>query len=404
MKYGSRNLLIELGANMDNNSKKIKVLHLIPSLTGGGAERQIQMVIPLLDQQGFENHVLYLYGDECRNTLGLPAQQLHFIPVSNNYSPRILIGIIRVIHKIQPDLIHSWIRQMDILAGLLSTFYHIPWVLREPSCASDRYKHWKYWLRARLAAKTTAIMANSLGGRNYWHSIYPDKEIQIIPNILDKDAILKTPPADRMESGLNEKNKIILYAGRLDKGKNLKFLIESLGAVLKDDPSLIFLICGQGSEFQALNNTVEAAGIAAQVQFCGTVSREKLWSMMKIADIFAFLSLSEGQPNAVLEAAACGLPLLLSDIPAHRDIFDETSAKFVPTDNMDAVIKSITGMLHSDNSIQVANAHRILDSFDSNQIIMKYRIFYNKAIQLGRKFGYCIVLPVIQLSEISDFL
>jgi glycosyltransferase involved in cell wall biosynthesis len=66
---------------------------------------------------------------------------------------------------------------------------------------------------------------------------------------------------------------------------------------------------------------------------------------MKRADVFVATSLFEGQPNAVLEAMACGCPLVVSDIPAHRELLDETTALLVNPHKADALAEAILDVL-----------------------------------------------------------
>jgi glycosyltransferase involved in cell wall biosynthesis len=60
---------------------------------------------------------------------------------------------------------------------------------------------------------------------------------------------------------------------------------------------------------------------------------DNLWDLMSCADAFVSLSRFEGCPNAVLEAMACGCPVVVSDIPAHREMLDESSARFADPDD-----------------------------------------------------------------------
>jgi glycosyltransferase involved in cell wall biosynthesis len=81
---------------------------------------------------------------------------------------------------------------------------------------------------------------------------------------------------------------------------------------------------------------------------------------MKRADAFAFMSKFEGCPNVVLEAMACGCPLVLSDIPAHREILDEGRAYFAHPDNQTAIAEAIkTTLLFGDAARARADAAQV---------------------------------------------
>ena len=69
--------------------------------------------------------------------------------------------------------------------------------------------------------------------------------------------------------------------------------------------------------------------------------------MFKKASVFVSLSASEGHPNAVMEAMHCGCPLVLSDIPAHREILDRQSALFVRPDSATEAAAAIVRVLEN---------------------------------------------------------
>jgi glycosyltransferase involved in cell wall biosynthesis len=86
------------------------------------------------------------------------------------------------------------------------------------------------------------------------------------------------------------------------------------------------LLCGDGPLRPSLEKLVAELGLGRRIIFTGYV--DNLWALMKRADACALLSRFEGCPNVVMEAMACGCPLIVSDIPAHREILDDQSACF----------------------------------------------------------------------------
>jgi glycosyltransferase involved in cell wall biosynthesis len=81
---------------------------------------------------------------------------------------------------------------------------------------------------------------------------------------------------------------------------------------------LIFL--GEGSLRPLLTEKIERLGLQQQVQLMGMVARDKVFEYFGLADLFVSASWGEGLPVAVMEAMACGRPVVLSDIPPHREI------------------------------------------------------------------------------------
>jgi glycosyltransferase involved in cell wall biosynthesis len=89
--------------------------------------------------------------------------------------------------------------------------------------------------------------------------------------------------------------------------------------------------------------SVDGLGLADRVRLTGFVP--DAWAWMKRASVLVSPSLFEGRPNTVLEAAACGCPLVLSDIAAHREILDHESAILVDAADATALAEAILGVL-----------------------------------------------------------
>ena len=94
----------------------IRILHLIHSLSGGGAERQFSYLAPELARMGHNVHVAY--SNEGPEKPELPGVVLHRLKSLSNYDPYLLWQLIRLIRHIKPDIIQTWIPQMDILGGI----------------------------------------------------------------------------------------------------------------------------------------------------------------------------------------------------------------------------------------------------------------------------------------------
>jgi len=102
-------------------------------------------------------------------------------------------------------------------------------------------------------------------------------------------------------------------------------------------------------------------GVAHRLVFTGFV--ENLWDLMKRANALVSLSRFEGRPNVVLEAMACGCPLVVSDIPAHREILDERSALFADPDDPAAAAAALKATLVcGDEARGRARAARVSDA------------------------------------------
>lgn len=308
----------------------MKILHCIPSLRGGGAERQLGYLAPALARMGHDVHIAHTVVS-YNGSNGLAGITLHRLKCLSNYDPSLLAQLIRLVHKVKPDVIHTWILQMDILGGIVAQLTNTPWILREPSSAMAYPSTLKNRLRVRVATGASAIVSNSSGGDAYWAGVLPDVPRRIIRNGLPQDNNCSNDAALRWEPG-GPILPIIAYVGRLTAdasgSKNLTYLLEAL-AIVKQQQHVRGILCGEGPQRQELEVLRHKLGLDGDVHFSGQLPSDSVMALLKTASVFVSLSAYEGCPNTVLEAMMCGCPLVISDIPAHREILDETSALFV---------------------------------------------------------------------------
>ncbi|MDD4869349.1 MAG: glycosyltransferase [Kiritimatiellae bacterium] len=323
----------------------MRILNLIPQLSCGGAERQLSYLAPELVRMGHDVHIAYC--GQGPQKPELPGVLLHQIKARSNYDPCLLWKIIRLTRFIKPDIIHTWILQMDVLGGIAARLKGIPWIFREPSSAMAYPPTWKNRLRVRVGSGASDIVSNSRGGDAYWKTQLPYSRRYVIPNGLPLHEIDRTVAA--LPLGLAKTEvPIVLYVGRLTSDvsatKNLTAFLESL-VYVKQQQRVQVVLCGKGPQRAELELLRHKLGLAADVHFTGYLPVAAVWALMKKASVFVSLSAYEGCPNTVMEAMACGCPLVVSDIPAHHEILDESCARFVDPSNIqqtaDAVVQTL---------------------------------------------------------------
>lgn len=360
--------------------KPLRILHLIPQISGGGAEQQLNYLASKLVQMGHQVHIAYLR--KGPGTQELLEVVLHRLRARSNYDPFILWQLIRLIRQIKPDIVHTWILQMDVIGGIAANITRTPWVLREPSCQMAYNGTWKFKLREKVVGSSAAIVSNSLGGDLYWRSQYPNKRRYIIPNGFPLEMLNDIMPQALGQENLGSNNKVLLYAGRLDAAKNVDKLIEAIHRVLKLYP-IKLVICGDGPIRESLEKQVRQLGLSAVVRFPGFVDSHKLWSWMKSSDAFCSLSDYEGSPNSVIEAMACCCPLIVSDIPAHRELLSGDCALFVDPRDPEEIAKAIGLSLSNPNAAKerAEIGRRIVHSWSISSLAEQYDKVYQEILK-----------------------
>ena len=122
--------------------------------------------------------------------------------------------------------------------------------------------------------------------------------------------------------------------------KNHGVVLKSLSCLPGIDCELA--IIGNGPCEAELKQLAEDSGIADRVSFVGRIPREDVYRELLQSDLFVSTSYGEGLPIAVLEAMACGLPAILSDIPPHRESGQECAGvRYVDSSDVDALAAEI---------------------------------------------------------------
>lgn len=352
----------------------MRIFHLIWDLSGGGAERQLNYLATELAAMGHEVHVAFC--NEGPNRLEMPGVRLHRLKTRSSYDLSLLWQVFMLVKRIKPDIIHTWLMQMDIIGGISALLAGVPQVFRESSSAMAYQMNLKNRMRIWAAARSKAIISNSRAGDEYWASLLPHSRRHIVTNGLPIDRINSTEAV--LPVGLiKTEAPIVLYVGRIIPDKNLEAFIEALERVWVKQP-VFGIICGEGSHQPELELMIARKGMGEYIHFTGFLAAASVWSLMKKAAVFVSLSDYEGCPNTVMEAMACDCPIVLSDIPAHREITDETCAVLVDGLKIDQIAESLVKvLLNADQSRERAlAAQRRATEWSVNRMACVYEAIY----------------------------
>jgi glycosyltransferase involved in cell wall biosynthesis len=304
----------------------MKVLHCIPGMGGGGAERQLAYLAQPLAACGWSVHVALGNGGPNLERLAAGGAVVHRLTAAGNHDPRLAWRLARLIARERPDIVQVWFVQMEVLGGIAAELTGTPWVLSERSSAQAYPPSLKNLARVLIARRADAIVANSAAGDAYWKARAPQVPRFVIPNALPLDEIDAASPSVPAGITVRPDDSVVLFAGRFGQEKNVDTLVAALREVVKR-PRTIALLCGDGPLRERLKAAIAGARLEDRILMPGYV--EDLWPLMKRADAIVSVGLFEGHPNAVLEAMASGRPLVLSDIAAHRAVLDDRSAFWV---------------------------------------------------------------------------
>jgi len=306
----------------------MRILLLIPTLTGAGAERQLAYLGSELQRRGHDVLVGFVYNGVGEWTADVPT---HRFPSYRPWSPRLIAASVRLMRAWKPDVVQTCLTRMDVAGGIAALLARVPFVIREPN-SRESYRDLKSSLRRVVGRRAAAIVANSSEGAAYWRN----QRTFLIPNAVPAAAIASVEPIARPDGVA-----LALYVGRLEREKNVDVVLRACAAVMSER-ELLLTICGQGPERERLEALARELRIETRVRFAGFV--ENAWSHQRAADVVLLLSDFEGNPNVVSECFAAGTPMILSDIAAHRNLAGD-DALFVPPRDASATAAAIRNVL-----------------------------------------------------------
>lgn len=216
----------------------------------------------------------------------------------------------------------------------------------------------------------------------------PSEKIAVIPTPVDVEKFKAFEPekAKQIKDAYFNK-KIILYAGRLIKVKNLPLLLKAVARIRNSKHNIVLLIIGEGGERAKLKRMVRQLGIEDAVVFLSSASQKDLVNYYHAADVFVLSSWSESLGKVLIEAGAAGCPVVSTETTGARDIVvDGRTGHLVPIGDENAMVEKILKVLRMEESERqemAKNAQRILEEkFSQEKSINKIVEFWKKTTQL----------------------
>ena len=344
----------------------MRLLFVIPGLSGGGSERSLRELVPTLVDNGIDVSIAYMVkrATDNKDELEHAGARLHLITdVRLDGRAR---GVRRVIASERPNIVHTTLFEAD-LAGRLAAW-------RAPGCspvvlssivntsydpvrlADPNIRAWKLraarlidgWTARHLtdhfhavsgAVKTATMQALGIDSHR----------ITVVER--GRDPVrLGEPSSDRRARardalGLRQDARVIVTVGRQEFQKAQSNLVRAFDLIAGKHAEAELLLVGRtGNESEKVRTQVGRSGYRDRIRVLG--HRDDVPDVLAAADVFALPSLYEGFPGAVIEAMALGLPVVATQIPTMREVVEEGGSGFlVPPGNSERLADAIGRVL-----------------------------------------------------------
>lgn len=319
--------------------KKLKVCFLIAGFGQGGAQKQCILLMNELQRRiDIELHLIYSYEDVNFPDLNQENIHLHEVEIDSAYDPRNVRIIGKMLKVISPDIAFSWLHAFDVYM-FFSRMYvpNCKWIVAERD--SQYPLDLRYLIRRFLCARADMIICNSEKGRTYWrNNKVADYKLNVVSNILS----INTGKSINNIKG----SPTILYAGRLEKQKNVTNLLLAFIRLAELYPQGMFVIVGSGSLQDSLQLEAERSKVATQILILPF--KKNIEDYFETADVFVNVSLHEGMPNTVIENIAKDKKLVVSKIDEHVSLLGEEYPFYVSdTQDVTEIVDVISSVIES---------------------------------------------------------
>lgn len=194
---------------------------------------------------------------------------------------------------------------------------------------TDGFKKWLYLLPEIICTSVTDVLM-VMNHEDYAiaerYKLYKEKLFYIYGMGIDlskfKPASQEERHSARIQRNLSKRDFVFLYAAEFSKRKNQSFLIRAFAKVSRSYPDMRLLLAGNGKLLEECRSLVHQLNVSNQIVFLGFVKDMK--QLYAASDICVTTSRIEGLPFHVMEAMACGLPVIASNIKGHNDLVSDS--------------------------------------------------------------------------------
>jgi glycosyltransferase involved in cell wall biosynthesis len=302
---------------------------LIPTLVQSGAEKQLVLLATGLPRAEFDVRVTCLTsGGPYEETLRAANIPVTILGKRFQFDPLAFLRLRKHLRARQPDILHTWLFAANSYGRVAVPRGASTRVVVSERCV-DSWKSWQLGVDRRLVGRTDCLVGNSKSVVDFYRPLgYPDSKLRVIPNGVE------TPPRPkqsrevfRQELGIPPDAFVVMAVGRLAAQKRVADLIWSMQLLRQADSRAHLVIIGDGPLRASLEKYTREVEVTSHVRFLG--HRPEAASLLHHADLVWLGSEFEGMSNSLMEAMACGRPIVATAIPPNQELIQHSVHGFL---------------------------------------------------------------------------
>jgi glycosyltransferase involved in cell wall biosynthesis len=367
---------------------KIRVVHIVPLLSPGGAERVAVHIARGLNRQRYEPVVISLSGRvgcDLDHMLEVAGIEVRYLGKRPGFDYRLYRRVHSALKEYEPDVIHTHLHVFRYTLPSMLLMKHISVVHTVHNLAEREIEP-----RARLiqryalthGVKPIAVaeeVATSL------KRLYGIRNCQVISNCIPT-GVYANPQIPRKEwrakAGFKDTDVLFVCVARFAPQKNHALLLKAFAEGPASDPRAHLVLVGEGDLRAGLEEQAMKLELAGKAHFLGL--RSDIPEVLGAMDVFVLSSDYEGNPLSVLEAMASGLPIVSTAAGGVPNLLENGKEGFlVPPGDLQGLAKSMNSLLKyraGRESMGAAAASHARENFDVSHLVRSYEQVYEDLI------------------------
>jgi sugar transferase (PEP-CTERM/EpsH1 system associated) len=380
--------------------ERLRVLHVIPQLGLGGTEKGVLKVIRGLGEDGFTHQICAVRGvdTEFAKREGIASKAYSADSLRDGFQFP-LFRLKKIMEEFRPHIVHS--RNFGALEAVPAAR-----LARVPVAIHSEHGYELEILRGlpmrrRVLCRCFYSMADvvftvtdDLRKYHAAQSWLPADRFRVLYNGVDTEKFSPNPLSAaqvRTELGVPDRRFLIGSVGRLVPIKDHKTLLRAAEFLVDGGLDIHVLLVGAGPEMPNLRNYVaDSNSLAGRVTFAG--ASDRVPELLNAMDAFVLPSICEGMSNTILEAMACGVPVIVTRTGGNPELIEEGSSGFLfppgKVEMLSALLSRLVESSATRREFGACGRRRAVEQFSLAGMMQRYQEIYTElALRLGVRGG-----------------
>jgi glycosyltransferase involved in cell wall biosynthesis len=386
-----------MGERSLSRKQTIDVLHVIGSLSTGGAERNLCYLAPFFHRSELSYGICCLirrgeFADEVEEA-GVPVFDLRFRMRSSILS---ILRLAALLRKKKVKVLHTHLFTTGVVGRLAALLAGVPVVITHEH-GNTPWKRWHHTMFERWAIHFTDLriaVSQEIMDMRIEQEGTPRSKMCIVPNAVEPTRFEvddATRHATRQEIGLDD-CFIIGRIGRLVESKCHDLLLDAAREVCGKKPEVRFILVGDGPSTPGLERLRESYGLTGKVHFLGR--RTDVPELLAAIDLYVITSRWEGLPLALLEAMMAGKPIISTSVGAIPGALrDNEDGILIRPNCKEDLVESLLALIDDPQRMRLLGANarkRAMAKFSPGVVLGELEDIYRKilagkGIELGSR-------------------